>query len=177
MHVFLLAAQTLDGKIARHAGERSFDWTSPEDKQFYIDHIKLADAIVIGRASFSTFKRYPRQSRWLIYTSKPEEFVNPRPEVIRAEGTNEDPAELLRRLEREGCQNVAICGGSSIYKLFLQAGLVQTMFLTIEPVIFGAGVPLIDQPINSKLRLNQVHNLTQSVKVIEYTVLPPESQP
>ena len=37
---------------------------------------------------------------------------------------------------------MAICGGSSVYGLFLKEGLVDELFLTVEPILFGSGIPL-----------------------------------
>lgn len=171
MEVFLIAAQTIDGFIARHQDDRSFDWTSPEDKQFYVSKIKDADAIVIGRTSFTTFSRYPKNSRWLVYTSQPEKFVNPKPEVIQAEATNEDPKALIERLKNEGCQRVAITGGSTVYSMFLAAGLIDTLYLTIEPVIFGAGVKLFAAELkNKKLTLAATNQLSDHTIVLEYRI-------
>lgn len=171
MEVFLIAAQTIDGFIARHQDDRSFDWTSAEDKQFYVSKIKEADAIVIGRTSFSTFSRYPKNSRWLIYTSQPAKFVNPKPEVIRAEATNEDSAALIERLKNEGCHKIAITGGSTIYSMFLTAGLVDTLYLTIEPVIFGKGVKLFSSELkNLPLKLASTQQLSDHTIVLKYAV-------
>lgn len=175
MEVFLIAAQTIDGFIARHANDRSFDWTSPEDKQFYVSKIKEADAIVIGRTSFATFSRYPKNSRWIVYTSRPEEFVNPKPEVIKAEGTNEDPVALIERLKHEGCQKVAITGGASIYSMFMKAGLITKLYITVEPVLFGEGVKLLSEPIataTDQLELQACHRLSDHTVVLEYVAKP-----
>ncbi|HEX7018195.1 MAG TPA: dihydrofolate reductase family protein [Patescibacteria group bacterium] len=170
MEVYLLAAQTIDGFIARHKDDRSFDWTSPEDKQFYVSKIKEADAIVIGRTTFETFSRHPKNSRWILYTSQPEKFTNPKPEVIQAEATDEDPRALIERLRKEGCQKVAISGGSSIYALFMEAGVIDTLYLTIEPVLFGEGIKLFSQPLpNSTLQLKKVHPLGEHTIVLEYS--------
>lgn len=171
MEVFLIAAQTIDGFIARSTDDRSFDWTSPEDKKFYIRQIKQADAIVMGRKSFATFSKYPKDSRWIVYTSKPSEFKNPNPDVIQAEGTSEDPKKLIARLENEGCQTVAICGGASIYTQFLQAGVVDKLYLTVEPVVFGQGISLFSQPIkNIDLQLEEVTKLSGQTLLLTYQV-------
>lgn len=171
MEVFLIAAQTLDGFIARHPDDRSFDWTSAEDKQFYISKIKTADAIVIGRTSFETFSRYPKGSRWIIYTSQPETFTNPKPAVIKAEATKENPRALIQRLANEGCQQVAISGGASVYSQCMEAGVVDTLYITIEPVLFGQGVKLFSQPLaTSQLTLQEVHRLGADSVVLQYRV-------
>ena len=52
MEVFIIAAITADGFIARSENDRSFDWTSPEDKQFYLRQIKRADAIIMGSPTY-----------------------------------------------------------------------------------------------------------------------------
>jgi dihydrofolate reductase len=170
MHVFLIAAVTVDGHIGRSADDRSFDWTSPEDKQFYVEKIKQADVIVMGMRSFETFTRYPKNSRWMLYSREPNTFANPKPETIRAEATDEDPTELLKRLESEGVKTVAICGGASIYTLFMQAGLVNTLYLTVEPVIFGQGVKLFSGNVQAQLQLREIKKLSEETIVLDYQV-------
>ena len=170
MHVFLIAAISLDGFIAPKGVERSFDWTSAEDKQFYVSMLKKSDAIVIGSRTFGTFSRYPKDSRWIIYTSKPESFNNPKPSVIRAEATKESPEDLLKRLENEGCKEVMINGGASIYSMFMKAGLVDTLYLTIEPEIFGDGIKLFSPEIQATLQLVKVEKMGENAMLLEYKV-------
>ncbi|MEN8253590.1 MAG: dihydrofolate reductase family protein [Patescibacteria group bacterium] len=174
MKVFIIAAVTADGFIARNEDDKSFDWTSPEDKKFYVKKIKEADAIVMGRKSFETFTRYPRGSRWLIYTSKPEDFKNPKPSVIKAEGVNSSARELLGKLKKEKSQQVAICGGSSIYTMFLNSGLVDKLFITVEEDIkFGTGMPLFNDgtSLNEKrFKLIDIQQLAEQTRLLEYQV-------
>ncbi len=171
MKVTLLAAMTVDGYIGRSASDRSFDWTSLEDKQFYVKTIKEIKTVVMGSTSFKTFTKYPRGLRFIIYTSNPDEFVNPKPEVIAAEGTNEDPVTLIQRLEKEGVEEVAIAGGASIYAQFMAAGVVDRLLLTVEPIIFGEGVKLFNTTIEKKLSLEKIHDISEQTKVFEYSVL------
>lgn len=171
MNVFIIAAVTVDGLIARDINDRSFDWTSPEDKQFYVDSIKRAKAIVMGAKTFATFTRYPKGSRYVIYTSTPETFVNPKPEVINATATKEEPQTIIKMLEQEGYSEVAISGGSSIYTMFAKAGLVTKMYLTVEPILFGKGVPLFNQELSLNLRLVDTKKINANSLLLEYDVL------
>ncbi len=174
MHVKLVAATSIDGFIARRANERSFDWTSAEDKALYISQIKEAGAVIMGSTSFQTFTRYPRGLTFAIYTHHPEKFVNPRPDVITAFGTAAAPAELLTELAERGHDKVIVAGGASIYAQFLQAGVVDTILLTVEPVVFGKGVPLFGQEIGDKLQnwhLQSTQQLNESTIALEYTRL------
>lgn len=168
MHVSLIAATSIDGFIAPVGVERSFEWTSAEDKQFYVSMLKKSDAIVMGSKTFKTFSRYPKGSRWIIYTSSPESFENRKTSVMQSEGTNESPKELIERLEKEGCREVAICGGASIYSMFMNAGVVDTLYLTIEPVVFGRGVKLFSEEVRASLQLVKVEQLGESTVLLEY---------
>jgi dihydrofolate reductase len=150
------------------ATDRSFDWTSPEDKQFYVDTIKRTRAVVMGLRTFQTFTRYPKGLKFVLYTSKPEDFVNPKPHLIETWATKEDPKTVIETLAREGYEEVAICGGASIYTMFLKAGLVDQLDLTIEPVMFGRGVPLLSEEVNVQLELAEAKNLSAQTLLHTY---------
>jgi dihydrofolate reductase len=160
MKVTLIAAMTIDGFIGRSTTDRSFDWTSPEDKQFYVDTIKRARVVVMGLRTFQTFTRYPKGLKFVLYTTKPEEFENPKPHLIETWATKEDPRKVLQQLESEGYEEVAICGGATIYTMFLKACLVDQLDLTIEPVLFGRGVPLLSEELNTQLELVETKKLS-----------------
>jgi dihydrofolate reductase len=149
MHVSLLAAVTKDGFIARSETDKSFDWTSAEDKAFYIQTIKAADVIIMGLKTFNTFTRYPKGKTYVIITRHPQNFVNPKPTVITAIPTNSSPGEILSDLDKKGFKTVVIAGGRTVYTLFLEANLVDTVYLTVETDIeFNDGIPLFTKPIN-----------------------------
>lgn len=162
---------SVDGFIAQETDQSSFHWTSVEDKQFYIQTIKELKTVVMGSTSFKTFTRYPKGLRFIIYTSKPDEFVNPKPEVISAEGTNEDPKALVERLEKEGVEEVCIAGGASIYAQFMNANVVDRLLLTVEPIVFGDGVKIFNQKMEKQLKLEKIHHIADQTKVMEYSVL------
>jgi dihydrofolate reductase len=65
---------------------------------------------------------------------------------------------------------VAICGGSSIYSQFMEAGLISTMYLTMEPVVFGEGIKLFSQTVSRSITLKSVTHLSEQTLLLEYTV-------
>ncbi|MCD8484233.1 dihydrofolate reductase [Candidatus Woesebacteria bacterium] len=145
---------------------------APKTKKFYVSHLKQSDAIIIGRQTFNTFHRYPKNSHWYIYTSQPEKFAAPTTPTVQFEATNVPPAELLEQLKAKGYSSVALCGGSSIYSLFLQAGLVDKLYLTVEPLVFGTGIPLFSEDLGKlPLKLVQTHSLSSQTLVLEYEVV------
>jgi dihydrofolate reductase len=142
---FIIAAVTADGFIAQTTDHSPMQWTSKEDKARFVELTKRAGVVVLGSNTFKTFPR-PLKDRLNIVYSRSQEFEG-------VETVTDEPAELLRRLEDRGFTEVAICGGAEIYTKFMEAGVIDTIYLTIEPVIFGKGLSLFNRPINAKLEL------------------------
>ena len=165
MKTFIIAAQTLDGFIARKSDENSFDWTSKEDKAFFISKTKEAGVVVMGRNTFETIGK-PLVGRRTIVMSRSKKI-----EIEGAESTGETPEELLSRLEKEGFSEVAIAGGASIYTAFLKAGLVDKIFLTIESHVFGDGIKLFNKDCDQKLELVSNTKLGENTLLLEYNVI------
>lgn len=167
MHVFLIAALTADGYIAREAAQVSTKWTSKEDAQFFGERTKQAGVCIMGSTTFDTINR-PLPGRTSIVYSKNSQKYEQWGDQVRA--TTLPPAQLLAQLQADGKQEVAICGGTSIYTQFMQAGLVERLYLTIEPVIFGSGLRLFADTLNTELKLVKTHQLSPQTIVQEYVV-------
>lgn len=160
MKIFLIAAISADGFIAQKSDQLSLDWTSKEDKQFFVSKTKEIGTVVMGRKTFETFGK-PLKDRRLIVMSR---GTHSEP-MDGVEFTSESPSDLVQRLESEGIIELAVCGGASIYSQFLQSGLVNELFLTIEPVLFGTGVPLAPECGLHKMEL------VDSIKLGEKSIL------
>jgi dihydrofolate reductase len=87
------------------------------------------------------------------------------------EVVSDTPADLIKRAAAQGYSELAVCGGASIYTMFLQAGVVDKLYLTIEPILFGQGLPLFDQQLEVKLELVELHRLSDQTTMLEYQVL------
>lgn len=161
--VFLIAAQTADGFIAKDNHHSPFLWTSKEDKVHFVEQTRRAGVVVMGSTTFKTLPR-PMKERLNIVYSRKENFEG-------AETTQDEPVDLVQKLEDRGFTEVAICGGSAIYTMFLKAGIVDTIYLTIEPVIFGSGMNLLTEDLNVQLSLVKSHTTESGTVFLEYKVL------
>ena len=85
--------------------------------------------------------------------------------------TQENPKDLLARLEQKGYKQAAICGGATIYTMFMEAGVVNKLYLTVEPMLFGKGIKLFDKAAERRLELVQVKNLNRYTLLLEYNLL------
>lgn len=169
--VILLAAMSTDGFIAPLDQEKlpSTVWTSSEDKQFFTEKSKEIGIMIMGSKTFDTIGRALSGRRSIVMTSKPDNYVKfDDPNLLF---TNENPEEILTNLRLQGVKQVALCGGARIYNLFLQKNLVDKMFLTIEPHIFGAGVKLFNEKIEEKFQLLEQKKLNeQGTLLLEYVL-------
>lgn len=163
IHVFLIAALTADGFIAKHSKHLA-DWTSKEDKQFFLEMTKKARVMVMGANTYETIGRPLPGRLTIVYASKEKRYEG-------VEITQKEPTELLQELEKRGYKEVAICGGSIIYTMFMDAGLIDTLYLTIEPVVFGSGLTLFNKSLEGKLNLESVERLGEQTAVLTYRVL------
>lgn len=141
MYVALIAALSADGKIGADEYRSSTEWTSPEDTAFFVRKSRELGTVVMGRKTFDTIGKPLDERLTVVMTASPDSREQ-LPGLL--EFTDAPPSKILRNLESRGRNRVALAGGSSIYSRFLQEGLVNELFLTVEPVLFGRGTPLAE---------------------------------
>ncbi len=160
--VFLIAAITADGFIAKDTRHPAL-WTSKADKKRFIELTKRAGVVVMGSTTYRTLDRPLRERVNIVYSRK-EKFEG-------VEMTQDRPRELIKKLEERGFKEVAICGGSNIYTMFMKDGVVDTLYLTIEPIIFGKGIELFNEDLHYFLKLKNAQNSDSAGSVLlEYEV-------
>lgn len=182
MQVFIIVSITSDGFIAQSVGQNSLDWTAREDKQFFMKKTKEAKVFVMGRTTFATIKPKfkPLKDRLnIVYThQQTSDFLDQGewakdPSQFRTFAGQ--PQELVEQLSKEGFDQLAVCGGTSVYTAFLQAGVVDTIYLTLEPVLFGDGIKLFNQSLPQPYHM-ELKNTTrlneQGTLLLEYKLKP-----
>lgn len=143
-HVFI--ATSLDGFIARPDG--SLDWLisrdNPEEDHGYESFISGMDAILMGRGTFETARRFPEWPYSLPVLVLSTQLAGRPPEPgLQGQVTVLDlsPAAAMAELGRQGHRRVYVDGGR-IVQSFLRAGLVHDLTITTAPVLIGQGRPL-----------------------------------
>ena len=174
MRVVLIAAQSLDGFIAKHA-EPGTAFTSAEDKAWFPACLADFDCCVMGSATYREARAAIREQaasssrRRIILTRQPAAFADDA-KPGRLEFTAEPPAGLCERLHAEGHRHCALLGGGEINGLFLAAGLVEEAWITLEPRIFGEGRPLATGRLDARLHLTETVRLGPDVLLLKYSV-------
>jgi dihydrofolate reductase len=139
MKIIMLAAVTIDGKLARNSAH-FVDWTSREDKRIFASTTRHAGVIILGNNTYKTLPA-PLPGRLhvvLTYSLAGKESI-----PGEVEYTSNTPARIVAGLEARGYTEAVLGGGSQVNALFLQSGLVDEIWLTIEPAIFGLGIDLL----------------------------------
>lgn len=175
MEIVLIAALSADGFIASRESEKSTDWTSKEDLRWFAKKTKEIGVCVMGRTTYETIGR-ALPGRVSIVLSKSGKAISELPPVVIGEPegsvfvTSSSPQEIVQELTTRGIQQLAVCGGASVYGQFLEEKLVTRLFLTIEPLLVGQGVGLSSKPLTQKLQLVQLQPLSESTIVLEYVI-------
>jgi dihydrofolate reductase len=153
-------AVTLDGFIAHPDGSfDKFPWdagygadmaaTFPETLPAHLrpaEHRSLEnrwfDAVLMGRNTYEVGLKegfsspYPTLRQYVFSRSYHE---SPDPQVTLVSG---DAAEAVQTLKQEDGKAIWLCGGSALASTLLMAGLIDRLILKLNPVVFGAGIPL-----------------------------------
>ncbi len=172
--LILIAAQSIDGFIAR-ADRPGTDFCSDADANFLRTALKDFDSLIMGRKTYDTLRERILNSdtrRYLrkIVTRDPANYsADTRPELV--EFTSASPADTLAELAKRGRKKTALLGGGEIYTQYLAAGLVDELWLSVEPLLFGAGTPLINKDCQQKLELLSSAPLGDNTILLKYKPL------
>jgi dihydrofolate reductase len=108
---------------------------------------------------------------FVVLTRRPENYMGS--EVPgQLEFTNDPPILLIERFKKSDEDKVLIVGGPQIATLFLKAQLIDELWLTIEPRIFGKGANFVnDEELDIELVLLSCKQVNeQGTLIIKYKV-------
>jgi dihydrofolate reductase len=166
MKLILMMAQSVDGIIAKH--NRHFpDWTCPADKQLFKRVTTEAGVLIMGSRTYATIGKPLPDRLNVVYTRHPELL----PQGHNVRFTMLDPRALLAQLEAEGFERAVLTGGSAINSFFAKSHVIDEIFVTIAPRIFGQGLSMFDAPIEFELALVECSKLDPHTLLLHYRVL------
>lgn len=167
MNVILYLEVTSNGFIAKPNNDTS--WVSKEASNSYTRTMREMDAIIIGKKTYHIMPEDEFQStvQYVVISHQP----NSKPKVPNVQFVNKSPNEVLLMLKQQNHKRVCISGGSQINTLFMKAGLINEIYLDVEPVVFGKGIPLFSpDEFEYSLKLLEVKKLNQNTVQLHYAV-------
>ncbi len=142
MKIILLMVMSTDGIIAKKADQNSYTWNSREDKEHFMKLTREIGVIVMGSNTYKASGRKSYKERiTYVLTRNPLE-LDMGEDVFAINGT---PQAIAAQLREKGHDKVALLGGAKVNRDFLLAGLVDELYLTIEPKLFGKGLHLFEE--------------------------------
>jgi len=166
MKLTLVLLQTLDGYIAKDLTD-DLSWGSSDDKKFFKEISISKGTMIMGHNTYKSMPSFAFKDRYtLVFTRNPGELVQ-RDNVDFFEGS---PQEALKYLEEKGKTQAVIAGGAEIYSMFLNSKLVDEIYVTIAPLIFGTGIKAYKLDSQLNLQLIESIKLNNQEVVLHYLV-------
>jgi dihydrofolate reductase len=163
-------AATLDGYIAGPEGE--FDWIPNDPTVDFAAIFAKVDTVLLGRHSFELTRR-SGAAPWAPGTRV---YVFSR--TLRAEDhpgvtlVADDAGRVVAALRAEpGEGEIWLFGGGELFGSLLAAGQVDSVEVTIVPILLGGGVPLLPPTApRTTLALTATHTYPSGMVTLSYAV-------
>jgi dihydrofolate reductase len=172
MKTILVFVSTLDGKVTKWGDPDVKSWSSKSDQDYFKKKWNETRLIIMGSNSYNADPVKPSSNHLLvIMTQHPSEYS--RIETPgQLEFTNESPEQLFERFDKEGHDQMLVVGGAHIATSFLKEQLIDELWLTIEPKIFGTGGSfVIEEKLDISLQLISIEKVNkQGTLITKYSV-------
>ena len=172
MKTILIFVSTLDGKITRWGDPMIRSWSSRDDQKYFDTVWKNTRVIIMGSGTYNPapVKASPNHL-FIVITHSPDKYSGSSiPGLL--EFTDESPEHLLNRFVKDE-KTVLVVGGSQIATAFLKEQLIDELWLTIEPKIFGNGASFVtDEKLDIDLNLISSEKINdQGTLLTKYSVI------
>ena len=177
MRVTLIVATSRDGFISPSDSVKlpSTQWTSKEDHDFFVKKTQEIGLMIMGRATYETIGRPLKGRITVVMTRDSEKQAELARKKLKMDWlpnnlrfSSKSPQAILQALTVEGYEQVALCGGASLYQLFSDENLVDEMLITVEPVDFGDGIKLFrDESVFEKFKLVSEESLNEQGTMLQ----------
>jgi dihydrofolate reductase len=173
MKTILIFVSTLDGKVTKWGEPPVSSWSSHQDQDYYKKVLNDSRLIVMGSSTFNADTFKPSANHQLIImTGHPDKYKSL--EVPgQIEFTNESPVELTTRFKSKGHNQMVVIGGPHVATSFFKEQLIDELWLTFEPKIFGTGGNFVtDENLDINLHLIHCEKVNeQGTLITKYAVL------
>jgi dihydrofolate reductase len=168
--VILGAGITLDGYVARPNGSVDYLAMTKEGSALMARFFATIDTIIMGRKTLDAAIAmmggvYNPPVRIPTYVFSRTHPPGQRDGLIF---TNQSPAAWLRKIRARPGKHIFHMGGGELARSFLQADLIDELFLGVVPILLGAGLPLFPSGFPQR-DFTLVENRTYSKSQISLT--------
>ena len=173
MKKILVFVTSLDGKITHWDEDKVKGWSSKEDQEYFKKIWDESEITVLGSGTYNATTIEPTATQHLVVmTRTPSKYAADEIDN-RLEFTDQSPAQIVAHYESKGLEEMLVAGGAHVATAFLKAGLIDEVWLTVEPKIFGAGSNFVaDVPLEVDLELISFEKVNERGTLItKYAVI------
>ncbi len=173
MKIIMVAVVSANGKSTLGSNPNIYEWTSKEDQDFYFAFLNKSKLIVMGSSTYKAAKHLIKLKKGtlrIVLTRTPEKYENEQKSGM-LEFSSETPSELVSRLKKK-YNELTLVGGSDVFSSFAKEDLIDKIYLTVEPVVFGQGKDLfLEGDFAMKLKLESIEKLNEKgTLLLKYSV-------
>lgn len=167
MKVILYMAISTNGMIARSDDDTS--WISIAEWQSYSQAVQEAGYLIVGRRTYQILTNQPefeelKDVRLIAVSHEDFPLLLPHHAIARS------PQDALSAFS--DANEVIVAGGGILNAAFLADGLVDEMYLDVEPIALGQGIPIFaGADFTQPLKLLGQKSITNDVIQLHYQVL------
>lgn len=141
MKTILYMATTINGVIAKN--DDSTEFLTEVEAQSYVDTVLDAGAVIVGRCTYEVLSEQPEFKKFV--EAKVKMVVLTHGEVDLKDASHKiakTPKDALHLLRDN--TKVIIAGGGKANAAFMSAGLIDEVYIDIEPTIVGEGINIVE---------------------------------
>lgn len=135
------------------------------------DH-KVFDAVLMGRKTYEVglvhglSSPYPSLDQYVVSRS-----IDPSPgDAVTI--VKDDLIEFVTRIKTETGKAIWLCGGGDLASQLLNAGLIDELIIKLNPVLFGNGIPLFRNKIETtELKLVNQKSYRSGHQILFYEIV------
>lgn len=162
-------AMSLDGFIAGPKGV--YDWIVMDSDFDWKGLYGQFDTLLMGRATYDTMRERGMSPKGMgmqayVVSTTLKQDENPDVTIL-----GRDVAGAVRALKAESGKDIWVMGGGKLFRSLLDAGLVDAVDVTIEPVLLGSGVPLLTEGQRRHLKLTECTPRPSGIVTLKYEVV------
>jgi dihydrofolate reductase len=174
MKIILAMVLSVDGKSTKHdLPDQS--WASSEDQKHLSKLVSENNLILMGGRTYELAKSHIKPSEAklrIVVTHNPEKFSADKIDG-QLEFVNGSVREIVGDLEDKGYKQMLLLSGENLNKEFFENNLIDEIYLTVEPKIFGSGKGVVaESNLDINLQLMEIEKLNeQGTLLFHYKVI------
>jgi len=170
MKVILYMATSINGFITK--GEDDSNWVSETDWAQFDKLARESKIIVMGRNTYYQFDDdFPVEGALNVVMTHDAELLKKSIEN-KSLFTEKSPEEVVKFASEKGFEQIMLIGGMTLNTAFMEAGLIDEIWLSVHPLFIGEGKTLTKQFESfQKLEFLGSTNLEDGLVQLRYKLL------